>query len=273
MAVLNDAVRELRGDIVAFSDASSMLAADSVRRLVQSFNDPRVGAASGVYRLLKKDQAHLGSQEDLYWKYETFLKVQEAKLGAFTGAHGSLYAIRRALYPFPSADTINDDFTIPMRILERGYRVAYEPAAVAYEEAHEMEGFSRRVRITAGNIEQLREIKSLVWPPRPFVLFCLLSHKTGRLLVPVFMLIALAANIALRGQFPYNWLLLGQALFYGFAVLGAMVSLKPKVLRLPYYFCMINSALFAWVYQALRHGRAIPSRVELDQLGNRPPLG
>jgi cellulose synthase/poly-beta-1,6-N-acetylglucosamine synthase-like glycosyltransferase len=272
-AVLNDAVRELRGEIVAFSDATSMLAADSVRTLVQSFSDPRVGAASGVYRVLKKDQAHLGAQEDLYWKYETFLKVQEARLGAFTGAHGSLYAIRRALYPFPPEGTINDDFTIPMRILESGYRVAYEPAAVAYEEAHEMEGFSRRVRITAGNIEQLREIKSLIWPPRPFVLFCLLSHKTGRLLVPVFMLAALAANIALRGQFPYNWLLLGQALFYGLAVLGAMISLKPKVLRLPYYFCMINSALFAWVYQALRHRRAIPSRIELDQLGKRPPLG
>ena len=269
MAVLNDAVRELRGDIVAFSDASSMLAADSVRILVQSFSDPHVGAASGVYRLLKKDQAHLGSQEDLYWKYETFLKVQEARLGAFTVAHGSLYAIRRALYPFPTVNTINDDFTIPMRILERGHRVAYVPAAVAYEEAHEMEGFSRRVRITAGNIEQMREFKSLVWPPRPFVLFCLLSHKTGRLIVPVFMLTALGANIVLRGQFPYNWLLLGQALFYALAVLGAMVGLRPKVLRLPYYFCMINSALFAWVYQALRHGRAIPTRIELDQLGNR----
>jgi cellulose synthase/poly-beta-1,6-N-acetylglucosamine synthase-like glycosyltransferase len=271
MAVLNDAVPELRGEIVAFSDASSMLAADSLRILVQSFSDPRIGAASGVYRLLKKDQAQLGSQEDLYWKYETFLKVQEAKLGAFTGAHGSLYAIRRALYPFPPLNTINDDFTIPMRILEHGHRVAYEPAAVAYEEAHEMEGFSRRVRITAGNIEQLREIKSLLWPPRLFVLFCLLSHKTGRLLVPVFMVIALAANIVLRGQFPYNWLLLGQGLFYGLAVLGAMVGL-PKVLRLPYYFCMINSALFAWVYQAVRHGRAIPSRVELDRLGTRPPV-
>ena len=98
--------------------------------------------------------------------------------------------------------TINDDFTIPMRILERGHRVAYEPAAVAYEEAHEMEGFSRRVRITAGNIEQLREIKGLLWPPRPFVLFCLLSHKTGRLLVPVFMLIALVANVACVANFP-----------------------------------------------------------------------
>jgi glycosyl transferase family 2 len=272
-AVLNDAVRELRGEIVAFSDATSMLAADSLRMLVQSFSDPRVGAASGVYRLLKKDQAHLGSQEDLYWKYETFLKVQEARLGAFTGAHGSLYAIRRELYPFPPEGTINDDFTIPMRILEGGHRVAYETAAVAYEEANEMEGFSRRVRITAGNVEQLREIKGLIWPPRPFALFCLLSHKAARLLVPVFMLVALGANIALRRQFPYNWLLLGQVVFYGLAVLGAVAGLKPKILRLPYYFCMINSALFAWMYHALRRGRAIPSRIELDQLGKQPPAG
>lgn len=269
--VLNDAVPELRNEIVAFSDASSMLAPDSIRILVQHFSDPRIGAASGVYRLLQKDKAHLGSQEDLYWKYETFLKVQEAKVGAFTGAHGSLYAIRRELYPFPSANTINDDFTIPIRILERGHRVGYEPAAVAYEEAHEMEGFSRRVRIMAGNIEQIREIKGLLWPPRPLVVFCLLSHKTGRLLVPIFLIAALATNIALRNEFPYNWLLLGQVLFYGLALLGSKFRLRPKVLRLPYYFCMINSALFAWVYHALRHRRVIPSRVELDRLGNRPP--
>jgi hypothetical protein len=83
------------------------------------------------------------------------------------------------------------------------------------------------------------------------------------------MLIALATNFALRGQFPYNWLLVGQALFYSLAVLGGAVDLKPKILRLPYYFCMVNAPLFAWIYQALRHGRAIPSRIELDRLGNR----
>jgi len=269
MQVLNDAIPQLRGEVAAFSDASSMLAPDSLRALVQSFGDSRVGAVSGVYRLLKKDDARIGPQEDFYWKYETFLKVQEAKLGAFTGAHGSLYAIRRELYPFPAASTINDDFTIPMRILEHGHRVAYEPEAVAYEEAYEMEGFSRRVRITAGNVEQLREIKGLLWPPRPFALFCLISHKTGRLIVPVLLIVALISNLILCPRFPYNWLLAGQALFYGLAALGGVFKLRPKFLRLPFYFCMINSALFAWIYHALRHGRAIPSRIELDQFGNR----
>jgi poly-beta-1,6-N-acetyl-D-glucosamine synthase len=273
MQVLNDAMPQMQGEVVAFSDASSMLARNSLRILVQSFSDSRVGAVSGVYRLLKKDEARIGSQEDFYWKYETFLKVQEAKLGAFTGAHGSLYAIRRELYPFPDAGTINDDFTIPMRILERGHRVAYEPAAVAYEEAHEMEGFSRRVRITAGNVEQLREIKGLLWPPRPLALFCLISHKTGRLVVPVLLIVALISNILLIRRSPYDWLFLAQVMFYGLAALGTVANLKPKFLRLPFYFCMINLSLFAWIYHALRHGRAIPSRIELDQFGNRPSTG
>jgi cellulose synthase/poly-beta-1,6-N-acetylglucosamine synthase-like glycosyltransferase len=54
-ALLNVVVPELQAEIVAFSDASSMLEANSIRNLVQSFSDLRVGAASGVYRLLKKD--------------------------------------------------------------------------------------------------------------------------------------------------------------------------------------------------------------------------
>jgi hypothetical protein len=85
--------------------------------------------------------------------------------------------------------------------------------------------------------------------------------------------VALIVNVSLSGQFPYAWLLFGQVLFYGLAALGAMFRLTPTFLRLPYYFCMVNSALFAWAYQAFRHRRAIPSRVELDQLGNEPPSG
>lgn len=256
IAVLNDIVPTLRGEIVAFSDASSMLATDSVRQLAANFADPRVGAASGVYQVLNADAARLGKQEDLYWKYETFLKLQEANLGTLTGAHGSLYAMRRSLYPSPPAGTINDDFVIPTSVLKRGLRIAYEPHAIAYEEAHEMEGFGRRVRIAAGNIAQLREIGGFLWPLRPLVLFCFLSHKAARLLVPVAM-VTLAISSALLWQVPsYRWLAVAQTVFYALAIFGAFHLSRWKVLRLPYYFCMINASLFASIYYLLaRRGR------------------
>jgi cellulose synthase/poly-beta-1,6-N-acetylglucosamine synthase-like glycosyltransferase len=259
LTVLNESIPQLSGEIVVFSDASSMLEPTAVRHLVANFADPRVGAVSGVYKVLRKEIANLGPQEDMYWKYETFLKVQEAKLGALTGAHGSLYAMRRSLYPFPPVGTINDDFVIPTSVLRHKLRIAYEPKAVAFEEAEEMEGFGRRVRITAGNVAQLREVKGLLRPLRPVVLFCFLSHKAARLTVPLAMVAAFVCNLLLLGSRLYNWLMVGQVVFYGLAFAGAFVRLNPRVLRLPYYFCKINASLFVWLYYLISRRKDPPA--------------
>jgi hypothetical protein len=249
--VLNDVVPHLRGEIIAFSDASSLLEPSALRNLVANFADPRVGAASGVYQVRERDGAHLGRQEDFYWRYETWLKAHEAAIGTMLGAHGSFYGIRRALYPYPSPDTINDDYVIPLRIVQQGYRIAYEPGAVAFEPAQEMAGFGRRVRIMAGNIEQLREIGPLLNPPRPLTLFCFLSHKAARLLVPVALVAAAIANLALLDVPLYRVIGALQLAFYAAVALGAVATIKPKVLRLPYYFCMINLAAFVGAYRVL----------------------
>ena len=254
---LNDTVPQLSGDILAFSDASSMLAPDAMRALVANFADEDVGATSGVYRVLRGEDASLGKQEDFYWKYETYLKLAEADVGSILGCHGSLYAIRRSLYPYPKPGTINDDYVIPMRILSLGFRVAYEPAAVAYEEAHEMGGFSRRVRIMTGNFEQLREMKALMRPLRLGPLFFFLSHKAGRLVVPLAMLAMLVSNGFLLDRPFFRVVFALQLAFYALVLLGALVALRPKILRLPFYFCMINAAAFLGMYHALRGGRSL----------------
>ncbi len=253
---LNDAVPQLKGEIVAFSDASSMPAKNALRELMANFADPEVGACSGVYQVLKKDEAEHGGQEGFYWKYETYLKLREAEIDSILGCHGSLYAIRKALYPFPSPDTINDDYVIPLRILHGGHRVAYEPAAVAYEEAKEMGGFSRRIRIMAGNFEQLREMGGLLNPPRWKPLFFFVSHKLGRLVAPAAMAAALVANLFLLDRLLYQATLALQLAFYGLSAMGAVWPLRPKILRAPYYFTMINVAtLWGLYYVIVGRGR------------------
>lgn len=255
MATLNDAVRELRGEIVVFSDASAMLRPDSVRKLLSNFADPEVGAVSGRYTVAKADEVDIGRSEDAYWRYETWLKVQESELASTLGGHGHLHAIRRELYPFPAAATINDDYVIPLSVLARGYRSVYEPAAIIYEEAHEMTGFGRRVRIMAGNMQQLGYIRSLLRPLRPLPLFFFLSHKVMRLLMPFAMVAALIANLFLLRQPVYLALFIVQAAFYGLALLGTIWKLRPRTLLLPFYFCMINVSTFFGLYHALTNRR------------------
>jgi cellulose synthase/poly-beta-1,6-N-acetylglucosamine synthase-like glycosyltransferase len=251
LAVLNDSIPQLTGEIVAFSDASSLLDGPSLRNLVMHFADPAVGAVSSRYKVRPAEGVELGRQEDLYWRYETFLKTQEGRIGSVLGCHGALYAIRKSLYPSLPAGTINDDYIIPVRILQQGYRVTYEPDAVASEEAHgSMGGFGRRVRIMTGNFEQLAEIRPLLSPVQPLSAFFFLSHKAGRLLVPVAMMMLLAANLLLLEKPLYTKLAGIQVLFYSLVLFGAVFPLRP-LLRMPYYFCMINAASFLGIYHAL----------------------
>ena len=249
LVTLNDVIPQLTGEIVVFSDASSMLRPDSVRALVANFADPRVGAVSGAYLVQNPARSVLGSQEDFYWRFETSLKAAEAELSSTLGAHGALYAIRRNLYPYPEPGVINDDFVIPLRIVARGYRAVYEPGAIAVEEAHEMEGFRRRVRVTSGNIQQLRELPRLLLPPRPVPLFFFISHKAMRLLVPPAMIACLVANLYLLRSPVYIGLFLAQVAFYALALSGAAFALRPRLLRLPYYFSMVNAALIVALFE------------------------
>jgi len=255
--VLNETVPQLRGEIVILSDATSMLYPDAIHRLVSNFADPSVGAVSGLYRVINMEAASIGRSEDFYWKYETFLKTWESELDSCLGSHGSFHAIRKELYPFPQPGTINDDFVIPLSVLKKGFRSVYEPEAVSYEPAQDMTGFGRRVRIMTGNVQQLTEIRALLNPLRPLPLFFFLSHKAGRLAVPFAMVSALLANLFLLRQPLYQFTLILQAGFYALAILGGLLPLRPKFLRVPYYFCMVNTAAFPGIYHALTERRGM----------------
>ena len=257
ISVLNDAVREAKGEIIVFSDASATLDADSIRQLVANFADPEVGAVSGIYRVQQASGSRIGAQEEIYWKYETFLKIQESSLASILGGHGQILGVRKALYPYPGPETINDDYVIPVRILVGGSRVVYEPLAIALEKAQEMVGFQRRVRIMAGNMQQLREIKGLFWPPQLLPLFFFLSHKIVRSLVPFFLVSLLISNSFLLHVRFFQLTGCLQLIFYGLALLGTQWQLRPRGLRLPYYFCFVNAAYLWSVCQMFSGGRKV----------------
>ena len=103
------------------------------------------------------------------------------------------------------------------------------PKAVVYEEAREMTGFGRRVRIMAGNLQQLREIRALLRPLRVLPLFFFLSHKVSRLVVPFAMVAAFAANALLLSSPFYRALFGLQAIFYFLALAGIAVPSAAEI--------------------------------------------
>ena len=176
------------------------------------------------------------------------------------GANGGLYAIRRILFSPLRPDTIIDDFVIPVRIAVRGWRVPYEPDAVAHEETTEDAGreFVRRARIGAGNWQALARVPDLLDPRTGFLFFAFVSHKLLRWTTPFLLAVALAANLAARR--PARRLAVprarssAQLAFYGLALAGAARGAGPlrRVASLAHYFVAMNAALAVGFWRFVR---------------------
>lgn len=246
-ATLNSAWKELTTEIVLLSDANTFIHRDAAKRLARWFAWRDVGAVCG--RLVLTDPQTGNNVDGLYWKYETFLKRCEARLGALLGANGAIYAIRRETFIEIPAETIVDDFVIPLLArIKTGCRLLYDAEAVAHEETPPSIGdeFRRRVRIGAGGFQSLGALWPLLHPRHGWLAFSFWSHKVLRWFCPFFLLIALAANLLLLDRPFFQASMAAQAGFYAIAWLGGRLPLGGgfgRLVRLATMFSGMNAAL------------------------------
>lgn len=257
--------------ILVFTDANTLLNREAVKRIVRHYRDPRVGAVAGEKRvhMSDKDAAHAAG-EGIYWKYESLLKHLDSELWSVVGAAGELFSIRRECHrPIPR-DTVIEDFVLTLSIARDGYRVVYEPEAYAVEgpSASVGEELKRKVRIAAGGLQAIWRLRGLLNPLRHGVLaFQYVSHRVLRWTVTPFALVGvLVANALLLGRptaLPgeaYALLMAGQATFYALAAVGWLLErrhLKVKAFFVPYYFFVMNYAVFAGLWRILRGNQAV----------------
>jgi poly-beta-1,6-N-acetyl-D-glucosamine synthase len=265
-AAINRAVPRLRHEIVVFSDANNMYAPDALLELVKPFSDPKVGAVTGSKNIMDDSDAHARA-DSLYWRYESFIKKNETRLGSCTGVAGEILAIRRSLYQPPSAQVINDDFFIGMGVLRQGYRLVYAPQARSVERSSltEKDEAVRRSRIVAGRYQAMLMAGSILPWRNPVLVWQIISHKFMRPLVPLAMIIAFAASVAaciwpapasdlawLHLAAPYNFILLaGEILITVLAFFGGSLKEKGflgKLLYIPTFLVNSNMAAILGLY-------------------------
>lgn len=260
-AAENRAMTLVKTPVVVFCDANTMLNPDAIKNLAQYYENEAVGGVSGEKRVLTKaSDTASAAGEGLYWKYESTLKKWDSELYSIVGAAGELISFRSSLVQDLEEDTILDDFMQSLRICEKGYRVLYEPEAFAAEtgSANVKEELKRKVRIAAGGWQSMSRLTGLLNPFKNAVLaFQYISHRVLRWSVSAFALpVILVLNLFLAGQDSfYLFLLYAQCAFYALALLGWFLenrSIRLKVLFVPYYFLMMNYAVFAGFFRWLK---------------------
>ncbi len=250
--VLNAALKALRGEIVLLTDANTFIESNALRQIVPWFADSATGVVCG--RLVLTDGASGANSDGLYWRYETFMKECEGRLGALLGANGAIYAIRRSEFSGINGGTIVDDLVIPLVMhLRTGCRIVYDPSAVAREETAPSltTEFRRRARIGAGGFHSLSLVGGIARPRHGWLAFSFISHKLLRWLCPFWMLGALATNAMLADDPFYRLLLAAQLLGYGLSALGWHHRTHGwRVVRLSTMFTTMNAALLVgfWMW-------------------------
>jgi cellulose synthase/poly-beta-1,6-N-acetylglucosamine synthase-like glycosyltransferase len=258
----NAAVQAAGGDILVFSDVTTVYATGTIRAMVENFADPAVGCVGGDLHYEKDPHNPSAQGRALFWSYERQLRIWESQIHSIIGVAGCVYAMRRELYRPLDAGAISD-FVQPGSVTERGWRTVLEPQALAYEpvESHSLgEELNRRARVITRGLRGAFRMPKLLNPLRhPWFATLLWSHRVLRWLVPVFLLVLLASSavLASRGG-AFRLALAAQLAIYASGLIAfglERARVRVPGAFIPLYFCVVNLApllALAWLARGER---------------------
>lgn len=221
VALLNAEMEHITSDITALSDVSALVSCDSLLLASQHYQNENVGVVNATYQIMSTQN----QGEAAYWQYQSQVKYRESLIGSTIGSHGAFYTFRTQLFTPLEPEIINDDFILPMRIVLQGYASIYEPTMLALEleESSDTSDFKRRLRISAGNMQQFLKLKKLLLPRYRGTAFAFLSGKVLRLATPYLMIICLVSSLLLDHYPAFQFLMLGQLAIYLVALITYFV--------------------------------------------------
>ena len=246
---LNRTVGESDSEIVAFTDANTTWAPDTLMKLVRNFADDDIAYVCGRLMLLSPDGAN---REDIYWRYELWLRNSESRLGSITGGNGSIYAIRRSDY---AEAPFGHDLSFPPLAVKRGRRAVYESEAIGYEKPtpESADEYRRKVRMLPWSWGFLLSGSALRGVPPVYALE-LVSHRHLRFASGALHVVLLGTNIALVGEGPVYQVALGlQAAWLLLAAAGRLRVPVPGA-GIAHYYLLMTTATLASFVRYLRAG-------------------
>ncbi|WP_105180512.1 sugar transferase [Pseudoalteromonas sp. T1lg21] len=178
-------VAKYHNDILLFTDVSALLSIDALDKVAQQFSDPKVAISTGVYTL----DENAPDAQKAYWQYQNKVKKSESNLGAVIGVPGAMFAMRAEYACELEKNTINDDFVLSMKALSKGGKAIVDEEVVIYEREcdEQSEDYKRRVRVGAGNWQQIKALLLLLNPRLGWTCLNFFSHKVLRGVMPVIL--------------------------------------------------------------------------------------
>lgn len=249
----NEAVREAKGEIIAFSDANTIWEKNSLKKLIAGFRDKSIGYICGQLQYVNDYDNITAESESTYWNYDLKMREWESNIASVTAGNGAIYAIRKLDYKDLKPIRCHDG-TMPTVMVLKNKKAKYQKKAVAYEKAGENIGdeFKRKVRMFRGLPWNIFERISKYNPFKTgWFSYFYFSHRSLRYSLYLLHILLLISNLfSWNNHFIYQIALLGQLSFYLLSLIGVVTNIKFKIFYLPYFYTMTITAQFIAVIKS-----------------------
>lgn len=259
ITTLSELAPKADAEIVLITDANAIFEPDAVRRLIEPFQDPRVGIVNGN-KVLQRTATMVGEGEGAYWTYETRLKRADSDVFSNAFVTGAMTAIRRELF-VPIPGYLEFDHVLPLHAVNQGYRVVFAEGARFHEETAPSSTAEWKVRVrnaVRGFTMVLLMNEYLDVGKHPWFAWHVYSRKVMRWLIGIPACGLLLANLGLLRIALFQLVFAAQILFYLIALLGWFLDrrgIRQGALALPFYFCLVNAASLVGFRRALQGQR------------------
>lgn len=164
---LNYGIRRSRAPIVVCMDSDSRLTPDALRYAVRHFRDPHVGAVAGNVKVINRHNIWTKLQALEYIEGLNIVRKAQAFFRTVNVIPGPMGIFRRTAIEGTGgydSDTFAEDFDMTVKLLAGGWKIHYEPKAVAFTEAPEelLDIIKQRYRWSRGILQAIRKQKHLL---------------------------------------------------------------------------------------------------------------
>lgn len=168
---LNTGMTAARGEFILNMDGDTKLSSNTLRACIRHFENPRIGAVAGNVKVINRENIWTKIQALEYVEGLAMARKAQSFMRVVNIIPGPLGMFRKSVLQQVGGydhDTFAEDCDLTLKLLMRGWHIAYEPSAIAWVETPSglLDLLKQRYRWTRGILQATSKHSHALWQPR-----------------------------------------------------------------------------------------------------------
>jgi poly-beta-1,6-N-acetyl-D-glucosamine synthase len=168
---LNTGMTAARGEFILNMDGDSKLSSNTLRACIRHFDNPKIGAVAGNVKVINRENVWTNIQALEYVEGLAMARKAQSFMRIVNIIPGPLGMFRKTVLQQVGGydhDTFAEDCDLTLKMLMRGWQIAYEPTAIAWVETPSrlLDLLKQRYRWTRGILQATSKHSASLWQPR-----------------------------------------------------------------------------------------------------------